>query len=153
PLGPRATTELVLDERQETTRNVDWLEPLADDAVKAYLGSKHADPVIAAQLKAAWEIRQVLAKANDEQQKLASDQADRRAAAEETGANLKAVEKTSAAADLRAKLTERLAADSSRLDVLSKKLIELNLKINENQVRFGEAIRAVKLLKPMLAES
>jgi hypothetical protein len=153
PLGPRATTELVLDERQETTRNVDWLEPLADDAVKAYLGSKHADPVVAAQLKAAWEIRQVLAKANDERQKLASEEADRRTATEETRANLKALEKNTAAADLRAKLTERLAADSSRLDVLSKKLIEVNLKINENQVRFGEAIRAVKLLKPMLAES
>jgi hypothetical protein len=153
PLGPRATMELVLDERQETTRNVDWLEPLADDAVKAYLANKHADPVIAAQLKAAWEIRQVLAKANDERQKLASEEADRRVATEETRANLKALEKNTAAGDLRARLTERLAADSSRLDVLSKKLIEVNLKINENQVRFGEAIRAVKLVKPMLAES
>ncbi|HEY7374127.1 MAG TPA: DUF4139 domain-containing protein [Polyangia bacterium] len=152
-LGPRATTELVLDERQQTTRGVDWLEPLADDAVKAYLRDKRADPVIAAQLKAAWEIRQVLAKASDDRQKLASEEADRRAATEETRANLKALEKNTAAADLRAKLTERLAADSSRLDVLSKKLIELNLKINENQVRFVEAIRAVKLLQPLAAES
>jgi hypothetical protein len=152
-LGPRATTELVLDERQQMTRGVDWLEPLADDAVKAYLRDKRADPVIAAQLKAAWEIRQVLAKANDDRQKLASEEADRRAATEETRANLKALEKNTAAADLRAKLTERLAADSSRLDVLSKKLIELNLKINENQVRFVEAIRAIKLLQPLPAES
>jgi len=152
-LGPRATMELVLDERQQTTRGVDWLEPLADDAVKAYLRDKRADPVIAAQLKAAWEIRQVLAKATDDQQKLASEEADRRRATEETRANLKALEKNAAAADLRAKLTERLAADSNRLDVLSKKLIELNLKINENQVRFVEAIRAIKLLQPLPAES
>ena len=54
--------------------------------------------------------------------------------------------------DLRAKLTERLAADSGKLDVLGKKLIEVNLKINENQVRFGESIRAIKLLQPIAAE-
>ena len=36
-VAARATVELVLDERQQTTRTVDWLEPLADDAVKAYL--------------------------------------------------------------------------------------------------------------------
>jgi len=152
-LGPRATVDLTLDERQQTTRNVDWLEPLADDAVKAYLRDKHADPVIAAQLKDAWEIRQVLAKANDERQKLAGEEADRRRATEETRANLKALEKNTAAGDLRAKLTDRLAADSSRLDVLSKKLIEVNLKINESQVRFVEAIRAIKLLQPVIAES
>jgi hypothetical protein len=144
--------DLTLDERHQTTRNVDWLEPLADDAVKAYLRDKKADPVIVAQLKAAWEIRQVLWKANDERQKLASEEAERRRATEETRANLKALEKNTAAADLRAKLTERLAADSSRLDVLSKKLIEVNLKIGESQVRFAEEIRAIKLLQPLAVE-
>ena len=54
-VAARATVDLVLDERQQTTRTVDWLEPLADDAVKAYLRDKRADPVIAAQLKAAWD--------------------------------------------------------------------------------------------------
>ena len=151
-LGARGTMDVVLDERQQTTRSVDWLEPLADDAVKAYLRDKRADPVIAAQLKAAWEIRQVLWKATEERQKLMSEEADRRRATDETRQNLKALEKNTAAADLRAKLTERLASDSSKLDVLGKKLIEVNLKINENQVRFGEAVRAIKLLQPLAAE-
>ena len=151
-LGPRATMDLVLDERQETTRTVDWLEPLADDAVKAYLRDKRADPVIAAQLKAAWEIRQVLAKARDDQQKLANEEEDRRRATEETRANIKALEKNTAAGALRAKLTERLAGDASKLDQVNKKLIEVNLKINENQVRFGEAIRALKLRQPLAVE-
>jgi len=151
-LGARGTMDVVLDERQQTTRTVGWLEPLADDAVKAYLRDKRADPVIAAQLKAAWEIRQVLWKATEERQKLTSEEADRRRATEETRQNLKALEKNTAAGDLRAKLTERLAADSGKLDVLGKQLIEVNLKINENQVRFGEAVRAIKLLQPIAAE-
>ena len=151
-LGARGTMDVVLDERQQTTRNVDWLEPLADDAVKAYLRDKRADPVVAAQLKAAWEIRQVLWKASEERRQLTTEEAERRRATEETRQNLKALEKNTAAADLRAKLTERLAADSGKLDVLGKKLIEVNLKINENQVRFGESIRAIKLLQPIAAE-
>ena len=36
--------------------------------------------------------------------------------------------------------------------MLGKKLIEVNLKINENQVRFGEAIRALKLRQPLAVE-
>jgi len=151
-LAARATMDLVLDERQEIARTVDWLEPLADDAVKAYLRDKRADPVIAAQLKAAWEIRQVLAKAKDDQQKLANEEEDRRRATEETRANIKALEKNTAAGTLRAKLTERLAVDASKLDQVNKKLIEVNLKINENQVRFGEAIRALKLRQPLAVE-
>lgn len=151
-VAARATVDLVLDERQQTTRTVDWLEPLADDAVKAYLRDKRADPVIAAQLKAAWEVRQALARANADRQQLAGEEIERRRATEETRANLKALEKNTAAADLRAKLTERLAADSSKLDVLGKKLIEVNLKINENQVRFSDAIRAIKLLQPLAVE-
>jgi hypothetical protein len=151
-LAARATVDLVLDERQQTTRTVDWLDPLADDAVKAYLRDRRADPLIATQLKAAWDVRQALARSNADRQRLATEEVERRRATEETRANLKALEKNTAAGDLRAKLTDRLAADSSKLDVLGKKLIEVNLTINENQVRFSDAIRAIKLLQPLAAE-
>ena len=116
------------------------------------LRDRRADPVIAAQLKAAWDVRQALARANAAKQQLASEEVERRRATEETRANLKALEKNTAAGDLRAKLTERLAADSSKLDVLGKKLIEVNLTINENQVRFSDAIRAIRLQQPLAAE-
>jgi hypothetical protein len=151
-LGARATTELVLDERQQTTRAIDWLSALADEAVKAYLADRRADAVVAAGLKAAWEVRQVLVKATAERQQLAVEEGERRKATEETRNNIKALEKNTAAADLRAKLTSRLGEDAARLDVLSKKLIEVGLRINENQVRFGEAIRAIKLQQPLATE-
>jgi hypothetical protein len=147
----RATADLVLDERQEVTRGIEWLDPLADDAIQAYLGDKRADPVVVAQLKAAWNFRQILAKATGERQTLAGEADDLRQATEETRENLEALQKNSAAADLRAKLTHRLATTSARLDVLSKKLIEVNMRINENQVRFGEAIRAIKVMEPVAA--
>jgi hypothetical protein len=151
-VAARATEELALDERQQTTRTIDWLSALADEAVKAYLGDRRADATVAAGLKAAWEIRQVLIKATAERQQLTTEEAERRKATDETRNNLKALEKNTAAGDLRAKLTERLAADSARLDVVGKKLIEVGLRINENQVRFGEAIRAIRLSQPLASE-
>jgi hypothetical protein len=151
PVGPRATIDLTLDERQQTTRNVDWLEPLADDAIRAYVGDKRADQVVVAQLKAAWDIRKVLVAASQEHHKLVAEDSERRRVTEETRANIKALEKNHAAGDLRAKLTERLAADSAKLDVVGKKLIEVNMRIAENQVRFAEAIRAIKVMQPLAA--
>ena len=149
PVGARATVDLTLDERQQTTRGVDWLEPLADDAVKAYLGDRRADQVVVAQLKAAWDIRKVLVAANQERHKLMAEDGERRRVTEETRANILALAKNTAAGDLRAKLTERLAADSAKLDVVGKKLIEVNMRIAENQVRFAEAIRAIKVMQPL----
>ena len=149
PLGARTTVEVTVDERLETTQGMDWLSPLADDAVRAYLADPRADASVATPLKAAWEIRQALVKATEQQQRLSVEAGERRRATEETRANLKALEKNAAAADLRAKLTSRLATDSARLDVLSKGLVEASLKVNENQIRFTEAIRGIKLQQPL----
>jgi hypothetical protein len=152
PVAARATRELALDERQESQREIDWLSPLADEAIKAYLGDRRADPAVVAQLKAAWDIRQVLVTATEQQQRLSAEDQERRRATEETRANLKALEKNVAAGDLRAKLTRRLAADSARLDLVGKQLVEIKLKVNENQIRFTDAIRGIKLLEPLTAK-
>jgi hypothetical protein len=144
-VSPHATATVTVDERQPIITAVDWLAPLADDAVKAYLGDAGGDPAVKTPLAAAWELRKALVRAGEDREKLAAEDADRRRATEETRANLKALEKNSAAADLRAKLTARLAADSARLDTLGKKLIELDLSLNEQRVRFNDAIRGIKL--------
>jgi hypothetical protein len=151
-LAAHATSKLIVDERQQVTWAIDWLAPLADDAVRAYLADRRADATVAAQLRAAWEFRRVLAKAIDEREKLGTQDGDLRRATEETRANLKALEKNTSAADLRARLTARLAADAARLDGISKRIIEIDLSANEQRVRFNEAIRAVVLREPLPVE-
>jgi hypothetical protein len=151
-VGARATLDLVLDERQQTTRALDWLSPLADDAVHGYVTDRRADPAVAAQLRAAWGIRGALLDAKATRQKLSATDAELRRATDETRNNLKALEKNTAAADLRAKLAARLADASAQLDVVGKQIIEADLKINENQIRFDDAIRAIKLLQPLAME-
>lgn len=152
PVAARGSVELVVDERQEVNRGLDWLDPLADDAVKSYLADRRADGATALALRAAWELRQVLVVGNAQAEKMRAEQQERQRATEETRANLKALEKNAAAADLRARLTARLAGDSAKLDDLGKRLIETNLRLAEAQIRFTEAVRAIKLSKPLAAE-
>ena len=62
--------------------------------------------------------------------------------------NLKALEKNRTAGDLREKLTERLAKNSLRLEEITKRLVEVDMRVNEQRVRFLDMIRSVKLLNP-----
>jgi hypothetical protein len=149
-IGASATETLTVDERQQTVRNVDWLDPLADDAVQAYLAgaNKKVDPDVAKVLRAAWVIRKALVDASNERVKLAAEESDLRRATDETRNNLKALEKNAAAGDLRAKLSARLAADSAQLDKVTKRIIEVDLTLNEQRVRLNDALRGLKVWLP-----
>jgi hypothetical protein len=149
-IGAGATETLTVDERQQTVRAVDWLDPLADDAVRAYLGGANGkvDVDVAKALKAAWVIRKALVDASNERVRLAAQEGDLRRATEETRNNIKALEKNTAAGDLRAKLTARLAADSAELDRVTKRTVEVDLTLNEQRVRLADALRGLKLVLP-----
>ena len=150
--APRATTDLTVDERQSLERTVDWLAAEADDAVRLYMADKRADPAIVAALRAAWDVRITLVRAVEERKKLTDEQGELSRATDETRRNLKALEKNRTAGDLRAKLTERLAKNSLRLEEITKKLVEVEMRVNEQRVRFSDMIRSIKLLNPPKAE-
>jgi hypothetical protein len=151
PLKPRGRAELVIDERQAVQQSVDFLHPLADEAVKAYLADPRADRVLAKKLGDAWVLREAVRKAADQQEALETEQRELEKSSRETRLSLEAIEKNNQAADLRQKLTRRLADVTSRLEQITKKLVELRLSLGEAQVRFKEAIRDVKLLAPLPA--
>ncbi|MET0591078.1 MAG: DUF4139 domain-containing protein, partial [Polyangiaceae bacterium] len=138
---PHAVSELTVDERQSNERSVDWLSQQAEDAVKLYLADRRADPNVAAQLRAAWDVRLSLTRALEERNKLTSEQNELSRSTEETRRNLKALEKNKSAADLRDKLTQRLAQNSLRLDEITKRLVEVDMRVNEQRVRFSDMIR------------
>jgi len=149
PLKPHGRSELVVDERQATQQSMDWLQPLADEAVKAYLADPRADRGVAQKLSEAWTLRAALKKAGDQVDALETEQQELEKSSRETRLSLEAIEKNNQAADLRLKLTRRLAEVTTRLDQITKKLIELRLALGEAQVRFKEAIRDVKLPGPL----
>jgi hypothetical protein len=149
PLKPRGRAELLVDERQPVQQGLDWLHPLADDAVKAYLADARADRGVAQKLSEAWSLREVVKKASDQETALVTEQRELEKSSRETRLSLEAIEKNTQAADLRTKLTKRLNEVTTRLDQLTKRLIEVRLSLGEAQVRFKEAIREIKLPSPL----
>ena len=143
-----AMADLTVDERQSNERSVDWLSAQADDAVKLYLADKRADPKRGSALRAAWDVRATLVRAVEERTKLAAEQNELQKATEETRRNLKALEKNRTAADLRDQLTDRLAKNSLRLEEITKRLVEVDMRVNEQRVRFTDMIRSIKLTNP-----
>jgi predicted nuclease with TOPRIM domain len=137
-----------VDERLAVQQYVDWLSPLADEAVQAYLKDPRADHALADKLRDTWKIRQKLESARDEEQKLSIEQSELEKASRETRLSLQAIEKNNQAADLRAKLTKRLGEIQTRLEQLTKRLVEVRLVVNEQEVRFRDAVRELKLVTP-----
>ena len=119
-VGRRATAVLDVDERKEDRRGVDPLDPLADDAVKAYLADARADAAVVALLRApAWEARGKLRASVDERDKLNAEKAQIESQIGQLDRSLRAIEKNNLAAQLRKDLTDRLGKAHARLDELT----------------------------------
>lgn len=145
----RSTKVLDVDERRVLRRHVDWLDPLADQAVKAYLGDARADQAVAGPLRAAWEARAKLRQTLDERDKLTLERTQLDAQIAQLNNSLKAIEKNNLAAQLRRDLTDRLAKASARVDEITKKTIVLDMAVSEQTIRFRDLLNPIKMLKPL----
>lgn len=148
-VGKRSTKILDVDERRVQRRHVDWLDQLADDAVKAYVGDARADQAVVAQLKAAWEARGKLRTTLDERDKLNGERRQLDAQISQLDTSIKAIEKNKLADQLRRDLTERLAKATARTDEITKRVIVLDMQVSEQSIRFRDLINPIKMLKPL----
>jgi hypothetical protein len=147
PIEVRANgrAELIVDERAAVQQSADWLSALAEEAVSLFLND---DRVAGAQrdaLAIAWQIRQQWKKCDDEQSVLNSERYELARTQQELRANLEAIRKNEQAADLRHKLTKKLDESTSRFDKVQKRLVELSVATREQQIRFRDAIRDLKV--------
>jgi hypothetical protein len=145
----RGTAVLDVDERRIQQRYVDWLSQLADEAVKSYMADARADAGVVRDLKAAWEVRGKLRGALDEKDKLQAESNLLENQSDELRRNLRAIEKNKTAEGLRRDLTDRLAKAAARLDEITKRVIVLEMQINEQSIRFRDLINGIKMLKAL----
>lgn len=145
-VAPNGRAELVVDERYAQQQQVGWLSELADEAVKTYLASPRIDQQAAKQLSVAWQIRETWKRQVDEQSKLSTERQELERNLDQLRGSLKAIEKNVQAADLRQKLTRKLGETSSRIDQITKRLVEVELAMKEHEVRFRDAIEGIKIL-------
>ena len=148
-VAKRATKLLDVDERRVQRRNLDWLDPLADLAVKAYLADPRADPAVAVPLKLAWEARAKLRTTLDERDKLNLERGQIEAQIAQLDSSLKAIEKNKLADQLRRDLTERLGKASARMDEITKRTVVLDMQLSEQSIRFRDLISPIKMVKPL----
>jgi hypothetical protein len=146
---PNATFEVVVDERTVFKRYEDWFSLTADSAVKAYLADPRANAAVVAKLTPAWVVRKEIVDKYEQRNKLAQEQATLEQQTRETRANLKAIEKNATAADLRRKLTARLAETSTRLDEITKRIVEIDSKLAELRIQFKEFLRDLVVTDPL----
>jgi len=139
------SAELIVDERSPSQQPVDWLSDLADVALRTYLGDPRSDQKVVGALRSAWAIRDKLRSLTDERHKLRGEQSELERSTSETRASLKVLEKNKQAGDLVAKLMDRLRQAGDRLDAITKRLVEVDLALREQEVRFRDAIREVRL--------
>lgn len=148
-IGKHGTAVLDVDERKETRRQIDWLDPLADDAVKAYLADPRADQAVVVQLRQAWEARGKLRTSLDERDKLSNERGQLDAQIDQINSSLRAIEKNKLADELRKTLTERLAKASTRIDEITKRVIVLDMQVSEQSIRFRDLVSPIKMVKPL----
>lgn len=144
-----AKADLKVDERRPAQEEADWLSNLADEAIKGYVSDPRANAELVKRLRDAWTLRETLRRATDEFEKLMNERNELERASEETRRNLRAIEKNPQAGDLRQKLTKRLTEASTRVDTITKRTIELRMNIDEQQVRFRDAVRDLRLEAPL----
>jgi hypothetical protein len=151
-VAPHTTSELVVDERTPSPRTVDWFTALAGTAMKDFLKDPRLSPALVSKLTAAWAIRDDIMAKRDGLTKAQAGLGGLLQSAEETRRNLRAIEKNHMADALRATLTQRLAATSTKIDVITKQKVELDSKLAELGVRFNEALRDVKYVSPATSQ-
>jgi len=145
-VGPYGKGEVQVDERRGYPMGADWFSPEADQAVRAYLADPRADRKVVAVLTQGWVLRDALVKATQERQKLQSEQGILQSAAEQAREGLRSIARhKSGVDDLRRQLTTRLAELDEKLAHTQRRLVELELQINEQQVRFTELLRDLRV--------
>jgi hypothetical protein len=148
----RSTKVLDVDERRVQRRPIDWLDPLADEAIKLYLADPRADQAVVAPLRAAWEARTKLRTTLDERQKLYDERDQLSMQIDQLDHSLKAIEKNKLADQLRRDLTERLAKSSARMDEVTKRIIVVDMQVSEQTIRFRDLVTPLKMTKPLPAQ-
>ncbi len=143
------TDTLKVEEVRSYPYSTDWMSDMAEDAIKDYIAKNGSETENVKLLSQILEILGQLKKAYVKQDKLYQEQGILEKAQAETRDNLKSIEKNPQATDLKGKLMDRLDKNASRLQIISKELIELKMRISELKVRFDETKKVIKISEPI----
>lgn len=143
-----AKASLMVEERRPVRRTVGSRSMEARTAIREFLKTPQLPPEQRVALETMLKHAAQLATLDDQERRLVREQRELQKSTKETRASLRAIEKNTQAAGLRAELTKRLLEGTRRLDVLTKELVELQLRRTEQEVRLKEALQGVVIEPP-----
>ncbi|MBX3181545.1 MAG: DUF4139 domain-containing protein [Polyangiaceae bacterium] len=139
--------KVMVEERQPSQEWAAWTSDLAREAVEAFLKAPGAiDAERVARLRTAWEVRGKVKVAEDELRKLQSERNMLENFSREDRLKLKSLEKNRFADDLRRTLTARLTENTRRMEEIEKRLVEVSLTLEEQRIRFDDALRGLRIV-------
>ncbi len=142
-VGARGKAEIEVAVVTEHERYADWFSTEAELALQKFLASGKVEAPQRERVAAVVEVQGRITKLRREKDAVYTEVNGLEREQQELRANLTSIEKNPQAADLRAKLVERLSRASRRADDLAKKRIELELQENVEQIQFQERLKGL----------
>lgn len=137
-----------VEERLPVEREVSFQSPEGRAALLSYLNGEGKGKPEAAALQKILSFAEDLSKNDESAAKLRGEQSELEKLSRETRLSLSAIEKNPQAGQLRAELTNRLQKTTTRLDALTKELVELGLRRSELEVHLKEVLLDLQVAPP-----
>lgn len=142
-VSARSKAEITVVQIAEYDHAADWFSTEAELALAAFAKGEKVDAAIRDRVSALLPVRERIAKLRQAREATQTELFGLEQEQRELRANLAVLEKNPQAADLRAKLVDRLSRASRRADDLAKKRIETDLAENLERVQFEEKLKGL----------
>ncbi len=142
-VAARSKAEIAVVQVSEHEHGADWFSTEAELALAAFVKSEKVAGPLRERVGALLPVRERIAKLRQTREATQTELFGLEQEQRELRANLAVLEKNPQAADLRAKLLDRLSRASRRADDLAKKRIETDLAENLERVQFEEKLKGL----------
>jgi hypothetical protein len=143
-VSARSSAEQLVVTRAPFAMTTHWGDLQAIEAIRSFIRGGRAPRMLIDALTSALELQEQILRLSTERAELVTRRNDLQTNAQETRDNLVSIRRNPQAADLRARLTVRLAQVSGEIDQVSRRIVELDTQIGERRVRLSEAVRTIE---------
>ncbi len=138
-------TEQLIVARSPFSITTTWADRQAIEAIRTFIGQNRAPREVLEGLRTALDLQEQVTSLSERRDEEMLRLRDLQVNAQETRDNLEAIRRNPGAADLRSRLTQRLAQVSAQIDQITRHAVDLDTQIGERRVRLSEAVRTIEL--------
>lgn len=142
-IATHGRSEQLIVARSPFSITTNWADRQAVEAIRAFIAQNRAPRDVIDALRTALELQEQVTSLSGQRDEEMNRLRDLQINSQETRDNLEAIRRNPGAADLRARLTARLAQVSGQIDQITRHAVDLDTQIGERRVRLSEAVRTI----------